>query len=336
MPFVEKLVSCRSLSIVGMSKNAGKTETLNYVLRRLVSEGQRSLAVTSIGIDGERRDQVSQTDKPEITFTEGITFATSEKHYLERRLMSEVIDVSPERTALGRLVIGRALGSGKLLISGPSTTDGIIRFIDQMQRLGIDLTLIDGALSRLSLASPAVTDGMILATGAAVSTDLDELLRRTKALYRLIRLPRIASSDLAARLSTLPLGVYGISETGEVEDLGLQSALVIPRAYLSRIQHFPTLYVSGAINERLFEALRLKDGAVRLIARDFTRIFTDDLSVSKFIRAGGRLEVLYATRLLAVTVNPLAPSGFCLDSARLRAQMSEALGVSVYDVKQLE
>ena len=63
MPFISGLTQLRSLSIVGMAKNTGKTECLNYVLRRLWEEyPQVSLALTSIGIDGERRDQVTQTD----------------------------------------------------------------------------------------------------------------------------------------------------------------------------------------------------------------------------------------------------------------------------------
>mgnify|MGYP006352224553 CR=1 FL=1 len=54
MPFVSDIVKYDSLSIVGLEKNTGKTEALNYILRRLPSTGAK-LAVTSIGIDGEQR-----------------------------------------------------------------------------------------------------------------------------------------------------------------------------------------------------------------------------------------------------------------------------------------
>ena len=50
MPFVSDIVKYDSLSIVGLEKNTGKTEALNYILRRLPSTGAK-LAVTSIGID---------------------------------------------------------------------------------------------------------------------------------------------------------------------------------------------------------------------------------------------------------------------------------------------
>ena len=35
MPFIEDILKHKSLSIVGLEKNTGKTECLNYVLSRL-------------------------------------------------------------------------------------------------------------------------------------------------------------------------------------------------------------------------------------------------------------------------------------------------------------
>ena len=52
MPFVENIRNYRSLSIVGLEKNTGKTVCLNYLLGRLDKLGI-STAVTSIGVDGE-------------------------------------------------------------------------------------------------------------------------------------------------------------------------------------------------------------------------------------------------------------------------------------------
>ena len=63
MPFIADLQKYKSLSIVGMDKNTGKTVCLNYVLSRLKDLGVKT-AVTSIGIDGERVDQVFGSHKP--------------------------------------------------------------------------------------------------------------------------------------------------------------------------------------------------------------------------------------------------------------------------------
>ena len=163
MGFVTNISDFGSLAIVGLEKNTGKTECLNYILGQLGGQAER-FALTSVGIDGESRDQVCQTAKPEI----------------------EVLDVSLERTALGRLITARARMSGKLLLSGPSDTAGLKALIDRLKARGVGTTIVDGALSRLSLASPAVTEAMILATGAAVAGNIPELVRKTKYVYELI------------------------------------------------------------------------------------------------------------------------------------------------------
>ena len=99
MGFVDDISDYRILAIVGLEKNTGKTECLNYILRRIKDSADR-FALTSIGIDGENRDQVCQTPKPEIIVPEGMIFVTSEKHYRERRLVAEIMEIDDHRTAL--------------------------------------------------------------------------------------------------------------------------------------------------------------------------------------------------------------------------------------------
>ncbi len=95
MDLLSKIGALRSLSIVGMAKNTGKTVCLNYVLDQLQRSG-KVIAVTSIGLDGEKSDQVTQTEKPEIELAEGIYFVTSEYHYRQRQLLSEICHLSEE------------------------------------------------------------------------------------------------------------------------------------------------------------------------------------------------------------------------------------------------
>ena len=187
MPFINEILNYDSLSIVGLQKNTGKTVSLNYVLNRLPIDRKR-IAVTSIGIDGETTDQVTRTQKPEITLRQGMYFGTSEMHYRQRRIVSELVDVSDTNTSLGRVVTAKALTGGKILLSGPSSTIGLKRWMRDMHRVGLDLVIIDGALSRMSLASPAVSQSMILATGAAYSTNMNTLVQQTKFVVDLINI----------------------------------------------------------------------------------------------------------------------------------------------------
>ena len=73
LPLIE---SYRSLSIIGMCKNAGKTTVLNSILSEMGATG-KTLGLTSIGRDGESVDVVTQTHKPGIYVRDGTLIATA-------------------------------------------------------------------------------------------------------------------------------------------------------------------------------------------------------------------------------------------------------------------
>ena len=332
VPFINDILRYDSLSIVGLEKNTGKTECLKYVLDRLPVNSRR-IAVTSIGIDGETVDQVTRTQKPEIVLREGTYFATSEAHYRQRRLVSELIDVSDESTSLGRVVTAQARTGGKILLSGPSSASGLRRWMGEMrQRFNIDLVVIDGALSRMSSASPAVSQSMILATGAAYSANLNTLVSKTAHVVDLINLDLTGERNLEM-LTPLEKGLWFIDKDGALTSLDTMTSL-------SRDIHFEgmdnceTIYVAGALVDGFLEKVRknrqLKQ--VELVVRDFTKIFVTPQQFRLFIKAGGRVRVLQKSKLIAVTVNPTSPSGYVLDSDTLCGRLSEAIGLPVYDL----
>lgn len=334
MDFIDHISNYKSLAIVGLEKNTGKTECLNYILSKISNRAEH-FALTSVGIDGEIRDQVCRTPKPEIEVPEGMIFVTSEKHYREKRLMSEVLEISEERTALGRLVVARAKSSGKVLLSGPSDTVSLKRWIGHMRDFGVETTLVDGALSRLSLASPAVSEAMVLATGAAVSANIDELVRQTKYVYDLIR-SECVEEELRKKLEGRNQGVWAINENAEVIDLQLPSVFMLEKMGTDLFQYGRRIYVAGAVSDKLLHFFRLQPQPVDLIIRDFTRVFAFPATYYAFLRKGCRLRVLHQSRLLAVTINPVAPSGIVLDSGRLKQAMEGVLQMPVYDVKRME
>ena len=331
MPFINDILKYNSLSIVGLEKNTGKTECLKYVLDRLPVQAKR-IAVTSIGIDGETVDQVTRTQKPEIVLREGMYFGTSEMHYLQRRLVSELIDVSDESTSLGRVVTARALTGGKILLSGPSSGSSLKRWMGRMDQFGIDLVIIDGALSRLSSASPAVSQSMILATGAAYSANISTLVSKTAHVVDLVNLELTTQSNMWL-LSPLEQGVWFIDTDGILHDLDMLSSLSQDIRF-EGMENCATLYVAGALVDGFLEKVRQNKHLrqVEIVVRDFTKIFVTPQQFKLFLKAGGRISVLQKSKLIAVTVNPTSPSGYVLDSDTLCGKLTEAIGFPVYDL----
>lgn len=333
MPFVRDILRHNSLSIVGLEKNTGKTVCLNYILKRL-NGLHTHVGVTSIGVDGEQVDSVFATAKPEVVLYEGTHFITSEQHYMKRQTVSVLEHVDSHRTALGPLVTARVLVRGKALLSGAATT-GILRTqIGQLSSMGVDLTIVDGALSRLSLASPTVTEAMILATGAAVSANVKQLVSKTKFLHNLILLDEV-DSDLRERLSVIPSGLWAVDDDGLPHDLGIASVFLIDRSEQDILRYGKTLFASGAVSDRLLRILAAKEKGITLIARDFTKLFITPEAYVEFTRRDGRLMVLQRSKLIAVTLNPTSPQGFLLDSASTCRALADVLQTPVYDVKKI-
>lgn len=345
MPFIEELIKYKSCSIVGLEKNTGKTECFNYVMRRLPLDKIR-VAVSSIGIDGETTDQVTKTAKPEIFLREGVYFGTSEKHYLTKLLTSELLEISDENTSLGNIVIGKALTPGKLLLSGPSSTNGLRRWMNEMRKYDIDLTIIDGALSRLSLASPAVSESMILATGAAYSANINTLVQKTAFVVQMINL-ELTSQENYDTFIDINNGVWAIDEgTGNREqgagnevnlvDLKVASSLSI-NINTDGLKKCKTLYVSGALTDNFVNHIRQNKifNETEIIVRDFTKIFLTPMTYNTFVNGKRKITVLQKSKLIAVCVNPTSPNGIVLDSEKLCKTLSEAINLPVYDLKKV-
>jgi hypothetical protein len=294
------------------------------------------VALTSIGIDGEGRDQVCQTPKPEIEVFEGMVFITTETHYRQRKMVSEILDVSESSTSLGRLITARAITSDKVLISGPADTKGLKQLIGNMGNYGVDLTLVDGALSRLSLGSPAITEATILATGAALSANIPQLVHKTRFVHELIKLPEV-NPELKQKLLGIDKGVHAIDQLGNLHDLHIQSVLMLEREKENLFKHGNCLYISGAVTDKLFNFLRVQKNVAEtvLIIKDFTRIFCTPEAFYTFVKKGGQVMVVQQTNLIAVCINPVSPEGYTLNSNELKQAMQEGLKIPVYDVKNL-
>jgi hypothetical protein len=357
MPFIKDIKLFESVSIVGMAKNTGKTTCLNYVIRRLQEEG-KNIALTSIGVDGEERDVLYDTPKPRIVLDKGMVFVTSEKDFDECEFPTEVLSISERSTALGRLITARAKGSGKVVLSGPSDSAWLQNTLSGMSKFGVELTLVDGALSRMSLASPAVTDAMILCTGAACSPQLPELIRRTKFRCKLIELLQVDKAMF--RHSALDAESHSEGVAGQVRNDGTSLAQTCGCSAgvwtknktetewekiadsVFTLEHFSAdffckIYVSGAVTDDFFKLLNTKKNHnFQLIVNDFTKLFITPLSYDNFLRNGGRINVLQKAKLLAICTNPTSPEGVHFNPIELREEMEKALGVPVYDIVEIE
>ena len=329
---ISQIKKYNSVSIVGMAKNTGKTTCLNYVISKLNNENCK-LAVTSIGVDGEEKDILYNTLKPRITLHTGNIFVTSERHFNEKELDAKIIHISKQQTALGKLITAEALSTGKVILSGPSNSELMLEYIEKIKTLNVALTLIDGALNRLSLASPSITDALVLCTGAACSIKLDQLIKKVKYQSELINIEKI-DDVILSNINNIKTGVWAVNDN---EIIKLSDSLFTINIDTKTLQGIKNIYIAGALTDNFIkELIRKKNNNLTIIVRDFSCIFLSIQSYYNFIRRGGKIKVKQSANLIAICSNPTSPDGYNYDPLELRLALESELNIPVYDILKTE
>ena len=298
---------CRSLAVVGLVKNAGKTTVVNALLDNCPGR----FGLTSLGLDGERTDHLTGLAKPSITPPAGTLVATTQGSLARSRYTLQTLEELPFRTPLGRVVIGRAAGDSAVEVSGPTTLAELRVTVDRLLALGADQVLVDGAINRIGSASPRVSDGVVLATGGMVGDGLDEVLETTVGALDLLTLPAIGPETRALLREHAAGSARAVAFTagGAAHPLELTTVVGEGVTVARQIERLgaTTLLVGGALTQEFvddFTRVLPPRTELRVIVRDATVLVAPPATVHRFLRRGLRLEVLTPLRVLALTVNP--------------------------------
>jgi hypothetical protein len=313
---------------MGMTKNTGKTVTLNHLLA-CADADKVAVGVTSIGRDGEARDQVFQFPKPPVTVWPGMLVATARDTLSRAKVRTRPVGATGLDSPMGEIVIVRAQEHGEMEVAGASRSTDLLALIAQLKTCGCDLVVLDGALGRSHHASPAVADAVVLATGAAIGGGIQDVIRKTRDRLGILG---VAQAPQAIRSLCAPVftgGGVGIWDgqgnclyTDHISTLNAAPALMQHAQAAIR-----TIAVSGALGRKLWAALMLladqKPGLTGVV-NDGTRLFVDAPDLAAFERLGAQLLAFQGIRIAGVTVNPFAPQGGDFDARVLLQQAKEA------------
>ncbi|MGC2873205.1 hypothetical protein ACDL92_07965 [Ihubacter sp. mB4P-1] len=326
----------KTISIVGMAKNAGKTTALNYLIEEAMDEGMQ-LGITSTGRDGETTDLVTGTDKPRVYLYEDTIVSVPTQLYELAEAGLEIVRKSNYRTSIGELLLCRVADSGYVQIAGPVATADTKKMCAEMFDMGCELILIDGAIDRKSIASPETSDAIILATGAVLSRNLKKVVEDTSHIVNLYNLPVLEDGD-ARKLIIDHIKEDRImlikGDRAEKLDLltGLGGSRFIDEAIDKDTEY---VYIPGALTNSVIADIhpsRLK--RVQFVLKDPTKIFIDAIGWRQLIKKGFSVRVLDNITVAAVTVNPFAPGGYSFDHGVLLEAMQTALPeIPVIDVR---
>jgi hypothetical protein len=207
----------KTLGFVGTAKNTGKTTTALHILNLVNAAGIRT-ALTSIGFDGENTDHVTGLPKPRYYAEIGMLLATATRLLEVGTAQYGNIQPTGLKTILGEIVIATVTEPGYVVVAGPNRKVDIKTLLGQLAGLGVELTMVDGALNRL--AAMVLADGMVLSTGASFDERIDVIADHAAAMESLFHhphYPRLVDSDQSV--------VRYLAMDGKIDQLDISSVL---------------------------------------------------------------------------------------------------------------
>jgi hypothetical protein len=327
----------KTISIVGMAKNAGKTTALNYLIEEAIDEGVL-LGITSTGRDGETQDLVTGTEKPRVYLDQDMLVAVPSLLYDLADAGLEVVKKTKYSTAIGELLICRVREAGYVQIAGPVINAEQKLLCQDMLDMGCQLILIDGAIDRKSIASPDTSDAIILSTGAVLSRKLNKVVEETAHVVNLYRTPELERGVIRDSIekNSFDNKIMLVNDDGKVKKLNLSTGLGASKDINGAIdENTRYVYIPGAFTNSVISDISLKNlKQVQFVLKDPTKIFISAMDWGIFRKKGFRVSVLKNIEIAAITVNPWSPAGYTFDNRFLLEEMQKAIpDIPIVDVR---
>lgn len=326
---INSVCKYKSVSIIGLEKNTGKTTTLNFLIKNSKNE---ILGITSIGVDGEDKSII----KPRIHINADTLVATAKSSLLQSDVTFEILSVLDINTPLGPIVIARSVTSGFVEISGASTKNGTKHVLNILHEYGATLTLVDGALSRKTFADPCITEASILCIGAAFSEDINVLVKETSKLVCFFSIEKVNIEIYKLYEEIMDQYKLAFIYQDKVLKSDLKTVIGASKEIQNNINDkLRYIFIKGIITNSLLEDILASNFAlnqITFVIEDGTKLFLNMEVYLKFLNKGGSLKVLNPINIIGVSVNPQSSSGYCLDYNEIEKKLRTRIKVSIFNV----
>ena len=334
MAIISELVNkYKTLSVVGMAKNAGKTTTLNYLIEEAADEGI-NIGVTSTGRDGEVIDVVTGTDKPRVYLYPETLVSVPKDLFGRASAGLEILKMTKYHTSIGPVMICKVVDSGYVQIAGPVLTSQQQDLARDMLSLGAEIILIDGAIDRKAIASPKASDAIILATGAVLSRSIQKVAEETAhtvALYSISEIGDINTKSIFAKSDKIMT-----AGKKSVQELDIETALAASSVIDASInEETEYVYIPGALTDSTIANIHPKKFKnTKFVVKDPTKIFLNSDEWQKLRKKGFTVNVLEKINIAAISVNPVSPQGYAFEHKELTQAIEQVVpDIRIINVK---
>ncbi len=304
-------------AIIGICKNAGKTTVLNYHLEN----SSDNYALTSIGLDGESRDQIFSTAKPRIFVKENTIIATSVISLKKCDVTYEVLNMTNIMTPLGYVVIVKTLSAGYVEIAGTSSANDL-HYIQKWikENTSTDTLYIDGALSRKQFSSIDFIDSVDVVVGAAFNKNMSKTLDEVSLWSRLYS---ISQSNVVRDNCNIIVNDKGYSyDFVDVEMLSELTSVATNFIFLDCIVTSEVFNYILSFN---------KQNSVKLVVENSNKLFITMSDFKKLDNSNVDLYVRNKINIDGIFTNPVG-YGYNYDRAVFKDSVEQIFNYKVVDV----
>lgn len=327
------------ISIVGLAKNTGKTETLNYLTNKLY-ENNLKIGLISYGRDGEDIDLITGKKKPPVNVYPGSFFVTSSRALRGSDLKYKKIENTGIKTTMGEVNLYQSLDIGEVQLVGINRISQLI-VVKNLIENHVEYILIDGALDRKSSALPRISEAMILSTGAVIGKDLEDVINKTSYELKKLMIDSLKNKDHLLKLQGYEnknLSILWTEKMGIIEFNSPTSLMLINDVidYIknNNIKTIKYLFINGAFTDTVAKKLvNLKFNNFKLLISDSTKLFLNEMSFNLLTKNNIQINVLYPLNIIGLTINPYNPEGVSIDKDIFLEEINKSINIPIYNIK---
>ena len=291
-----------------------------------------NLAVTSIGLDGEELDQVTNLEKPQILVQPGYLVATAYDTLGKYTCDYEIIKTLDITTSIGNVVIVKINSRGKALVAGPAKVTDMARLISELKNYQLDKIIIDGAFSRHVFAK--ITQATILVVGANYSRDIDLVVNDAVILHKKFSLKYHDLKDFCFGDK-----ICLINDDNMMINLEYSSIIGnVDRFFNLDFKNISKVYFPKSLTNKFAERLIVERRRCKfdIIVDSPINIQVHHGLLKKLFQLENQLYVDNPLNLSLVCYNPVSPLGYEFDNEEFKKKLTMNLGREVFNVLEGE
>ncbi len=330
-----------TVSIIGLAKNTGKTVTLNQLIEELYLKSYH-IGVLSYGRDGESIDLITGKKKPPVKIYPGNYFVTAERALKGSGLKYKKITGAKIRSTMGYVNLYQSLSEGEVQLVGINRLSQLI-WVKSLLINKTDYIIVDGALDRKSSALPKISGTMVLATGAVIGKNMEEVIGKTKYEVQKLQIPFLEDQNDIIKLQQYCNNNSSVlwTKSGEIQSFKSPTSLLLMKdikGYLAKTKaQTKYIFVNGAFTgtiARMIIKYNLKN--ITIVIPDSTKLFINQMEYNYLTKNGIKIRVLYPINLVALTINPYNPEGESLEKENFLLNIKKQFDIPVFNVKSEE